>query len=68
MHALIPELSTLPPHILSEVQVTFADSLAVLWRVLAAIASGVIGLLTSLFMRGLDANWVLKSEKTDQSI
>ena len=72
MYALIPKLSTFPPQTLSEIRVAFADSLAVLWRVLAAISG--IGLLVSLFMRGLplhdtlDADWVLKDEKENRSI
>lgn len=72
MYALIPDLSTLPQETLSEIQVAFAESLAVLWRVLAAISAG--GLLVSLFMKGLplhstlDADWALKNEKEDQSI
>lgn len=71
MYALIPELSTLPPEIRFEVQVAFAESLAVLWRVLAVISG--VGLVASLFMRGLplhntlDADWVVpvKNEKED---
>lgn len=69
MYALIPELSNLPPQTLSEVRAAFADSLAVLWRVLAAISGA--GFLVSLFMRGLplhntlDANWTLKNENSE---
>ncbi|KAF8554529.1 MFS general substrate transporter [Imleria badia] len=72
MYALIPELSTLPPQTLSEVQVAFAESLVVLWRVLAAICG--VGLAASLFMQGLplhttlDDDWALKNEKVMQSM
>ena len=72
MYALIPELSALPQETLSEVQVAFAGSLAVLWRVLAAI--GGVGLVTSLIMKGLplqntlDADWTLKIEKEFESV
>ncbi|KAH0828699.1 major facilitator superfamily domain-containing protein [Lanmaoa asiatica] len=72
MYALIPELFKLPPQIRLEVQIAFADSLAVLWHVLAAISSA--GLVVSLFMRGLslhdtlDADWAMKDEKEDRSI
>jgi hypothetical protein len=72
MYALIPELSTLPPQTQSEVQVAFADSLAVLWRVLAVIGAG--GFVVSLLMKEvplhntLDADWTLKNEKEHQSI
>lgn len=70
MYALIPELSTLPPQTRFEVQVAFAESLAVLWRVLAVISGA--GLVGSLLMKGLplhdtlDAEWALKNEKEDQ--
>ena len=67
MYALIPEISTLPAQTRSEVQVAFAGSLAVLWRVLAAISGG--GFVVSLFMKGLplhdtlDEDWTLKEVK-----
>ncbi|KAH0828709.1 major facilitator superfamily domain-containing protein [Lanmaoa asiatica] len=67
MYALIPQLSALPPQTRSEVQVAFASSLAVLWRVSAAISGA--GLVASLFMRGLplnstlDADWGAQDEK-----
>ena len=72
MYALIPQISTFPLQTQSEVQVAFAGSLAVLWRVLAAISGG--GLVVSFFMKGLplhdtlDADWSLKKEKEDRSI
>ncbi|KAG8217052.1 major facilitator superfamily domain-containing protein [Butyriboletus roseoflavus] len=50
MYSLIPELSTLPPQMRFEVEVAFAGSLAVLWRVLAVISGA--GFVASLFMRG----------------
>ncbi|KAG8221503.1 MFS general substrate transporter [Butyriboletus roseoflavus] len=70
MYALIPELSALPAQTLSEVQVAFAGSLAVLWRVLAAISGA--GFAASLLMKGiplhdtLDADWTLK--ESDRSV
>ena len=74
MYTLIPELSRLPPQTRFEVQVAFAGSLAVLWRVLAVISG--VGFAASLFMKGLplhntlDADWALKNMdgKEDQSI
>jgi len=73
VYALIPQLSTLPQWTLFKIQVAFADSLAVLWRILAVISGA--GLLASLVMRGLplhdtlDADWAPKSEKAlDRSI
>lgn len=69
-YALIPQLSTLPAETLFEVQVAFASSLAVLWKVLAAISSA--GFVASFFMKGLplhntlDEDWTLKNEKGDQ--
>ncbi|KAG6369246.1 major facilitator superfamily domain-containing protein [Boletus reticuloceps] len=72
IYALIPELSKLPPQTLSEVQTAFANGLAALWRVLAALSG--VGLLVSLFMRGLplhntlDEDWALKNEKAGPSV
>ena len=69
MYALIPQLSTLPPQTRLEVQVAFAESLAVLWRVLTVI--GCAGFVASLFMKGIplhktvNADWALKNEKVD---
>ena len=71
VYALIPELPTLPAETLSEVRVAFAESLVVLWRVLTAISG--VGLVSSLFMRGLplhntlDDDWALRNGKKDQS-
>ncbi|KAF8550726.1 hypothetical protein OG21DRAFT_1468300 [Imleria badia] len=67
LYALIPDLSTLPPDVRSEVQVAFARSLAVLWQVLTAICA--VGAVASLFMRGLplshklDETWAINREK-----
>ncbi|KAF8553816.1 MFS general substrate transporter [Imleria badia] len=72
MYALIPQLSEYPPHTRLEVQVAFAESLAVLWQVLAGISG--MGLVASLFMKGLplhnvlDANWTMKKEQEDRLI
>ncbi|KAH0828707.1 Mfs1.2 [Lanmaoa asiatica] len=69
MYALIPQLSTLPPQTRLEIQVAFASSLAVLWRV-SAVVNGA-GLVASLFMRGLplnntlDADWAANDEKEE---
>jgi MFS family permease len=70
LYALIPDFSTLPPYVRSEVQVAFARSLAVLWQVLAAVC--VVGGVASLFMRGLplshtlDETWAIKLSDKDQ--
>ena len=70
MYALIPKLSTYPPQTRLEVQVAFAESLGVLWQVLAGISG--MGLVASLFMKGLplhdalDENWTMKNEQEDQ--
>ncbi|KAH0828708.1 MFS general substrate transporter [Lanmaoa asiatica] len=72
MYALIPQLSTLPPQTRLEVQDAFASSLAVLWRVSAAINGA--GLVASLFMKGLslnntlDADWTVKNEKEEDQL
>ncbi|KAF8443970.1 major facilitator superfamily domain-containing protein [Boletus edulis BED1] len=70
MYALIPELSTFPPQTLAEVRVAFADSLAVLWRVLAGVCGG--GFLVSLLMKGVplhnnvDEDWAFKVKKFEE--
>lgn len=72
IYTVIPKLSTYPPQTRLEVQVAFAESLAVLWQVLAGISG--IGLAASLFMKGLplynvpDVNWTMKNEQVDQLI
>ncbi|KAG6371276.1 major facilitator superfamily domain-containing protein [Boletus reticuloceps] len=72
MYALIPQLSELPPQTLAEVRVAFADSLAVLWRVLAGVCGA--GLLASLLMKGIplhdmvDEEWAFKVKKIEQDI
>ena len=66
MYVLIPKLSTLPLQTRFEIQAAFAESLGVLWQVLASISG--IGLAASLFMRGLpphdvlDEDWTMKCE------
>lgn len=70
-YTLIPELPAFPPQTLSEVQVAFAGSLAVLWRVLIIISG--VGFVVSLFMRGVvlhntvDADWTLKNQNLELS-
>ncbi|KAH0836447.1 MFS general substrate transporter [Lanmaoa asiatica] len=72
MYALIPRISVLPPETRFEIQVAFAGSLAVLWRVLAAF--GGVGLLASLFMKGLplhnklDEDWVLEGQLNESKV
>lgn len=52
----------------SEVEVAFGGSLAVLWKVMAAISG--VGLLVSLFMKGIplhttvDSDWAMKNKGT----
>ncbi|KAF7333533.1 MFS general substrate transporter [Mycena venus] len=50
-YALIPRIPALPLLLRLEVQDAFAEALSVVWLVLAAIAG--LGLLASLFMKGL---------------
>ena len=72
MYALIPRLSTYPLQTRLEVQVAFAESLAVFYQVMAGVSG--IGLVASLFMKGLplhdqlDANWTMKNEQKDRLI
>ncbi|KAJ7773690.1 MFS general substrate transporter [Mycena maculata] len=66
-YAIIPQIQGLPPVERHTVQVAFAESLAVVWAVLVAIAG--IGLLASLFMEGLplhtklDSRWALRDPR-----
>ncbi|KAH0828929.1 hypothetical protein J3R83DRAFT_2353 [Lanmaoa asiatica] len=70
IYALIPRISVLPPETRSEILVVFAGSLAVLWKVLAAISG--VGLLASLFMKGLplhdklDEDWTLERQMNER--
>ncbi|KAJ7328843.1 MFS general substrate transporter [Mycena albidolilacea] len=62
-YALIPRIPTLPLELRLEVQDAFAGALGMVWLVLVAIAG--VGLLASLFMKGLplhaelDERWAL---------
>ncbi|KAJ7812093.1 MFS general substrate transporter [Mycena olivaceomarginata] len=62
-YALIPRILTLPLELRLEVQDAFAGALGTVWLVLVAIAG--VGLLASLFMKGLplhaelDERWAL---------
>ncbi|KAF7340868.1 MFS general substrate transporter [Mycena sanguinolenta] len=62
-YALIPRISALPLGLRLEVQKAFAEALSTVWLVLVAIAG--VGLLASLFMKGLplhselDERWAL---------
>ena len=72
MYALIPKLSMYPAQTRLEVEVAFAESLAVLWQVLAGVSG--MGLVASLFMKGLplhdvlDEKWTMKNEPEDRLI
>ncbi|KAJ7484972.1 MFS general substrate transporter [Mycena galericulata] len=62
-YAIIPQIQALSPTERRALQAAFAESLAVVWAVLAALAG--VGLLASLFMEGLplhtklDSRWAL---------
>ncbi|KAJ6558362.1 major facilitator superfamily domain-containing protein [Mycena capillaripes] len=66
-YALIPQIEALPPAVRLGVQEAFAESLAVVWAVLVALAGA--GLLASLFMEGLplhtklDRRWALQQDR-----
>ena len=67
-YSVIPVISTLDEPLRSEVRQAFAESLRVVWQVLIGIAG--IGLLSSLFMRGLplhtemDRRWAMDNVST----
>jgi hypothetical protein len=66
-YALIPVIKDLPGPVRDQVRDAFAESLRVVWRVFLGIS--VVGLLTSIPMRGLplhtstDANWALQERQ-----
>ncbi|OBZ67783.1 putative transporter C3H1.06c [Grifola frondosa] len=68
-YALIPQVPSLPQPLKESVQVAFAGSLDVLWQVLIGIAG--MGLLSSLFMKGLplhtslDEEWAMDERKVE---
>lgn len=63
-YSLIPVIPTLEEPFRSQVQVAFAESVAVIWQVLIGLAG--VGLIASLFMKGLplhtevDKRWGLE--------
>lgn len=65
-YSIIPVIRDLPQPFKRDVQVAFAESLGVFWLVLIGVSG--IGLLVSLFMKGLplhtamDRNWGLEAE------
>ncbi|KAJ7276699.1 MFS general substrate transporter [Mycena rebaudengoi] len=65
-YAVIPQIPDLPQPLKHDVQGAFAESLALVWTTLLALAG--LGLLGSLFMKGLplhtklDSNWALRDK------
>ena len=63
-YSIIPVIPSLEEPLRTEVRVAFADSIAVIWRVMIGIAG--IGFLVSLMMKGLplhtqvDERWGLE--------
>ena len=70
-YSLIPVIPTLDEPVRSQVQTAFAQSIAVIWQVFIGLSG--VGMITSLFMRGLplhtetDKRWGLQ-EATDQEV
>ncbi|KIP05973.1 hypothetical protein PHLGIDRAFT_73402 [Phlebiopsis gigantea 11061_1 CR5-6] len=66
-YSAIPLIPTLDEPLRSQVRVAFADSIRVIWLVLIGV--GALGLLSSLFMKGLplhtqiDESWGIDGEK-----
>ena len=67
-YSIIPVIPTLEEPLRTQVRVAFAESLAVVWRVLIGISG--LGLLASLPMKGLplhtqvDTQWGLEEQAT----
>ena len=72
LYAFIPDFSTLPPHIRSEVQDAFTNSLVVLWQVLTAVYA--VGGVASSFMRGFvlshsfDEAWAMRERERNREL
>lgn len=66
---VIPLLSNLSPTELAEVRIAFADSLGILWNIMAGVCG--LGLIVSLLMRHYDLNtrvdedWGLQERNKD---
>jgi hypothetical protein len=71
-YALIPVIKDLPQPLQDEVRNAFGESLRVVWKVFVGVS--VIGLITSIPMRGLplhtstDAKWALQERKRTEEL
>lgn len=71
-YSIIPVIRTLEDPLRSQVQNAFADSLVILWKVLAI--AGAVGLVASFLMKGLplhtamDKDWGLEERMKDQTV
>ena len=71
-YSAIPTISSLPEPLRTQVRVAFAQSLKVLWQVLAGIAGA--GALASLAMKGLalhdkvDEKWGMEEEAAEGTV
>ncbi|KAI0341072.1 iron permease [Trametopsis cervina] len=69
-YSIIPGIPELPEELQGQVREAFAESIAVIWQVMIGISG--IGLLASLFMKGLplhtytDAAWTLEGSAESQ--
>lgn len=70
VYSAIPLINSLPDELKIPLRVAFADSIAVIWEVMAGI--GGIGLIASLFMEALplhtqvDERWGMEEDISDQ--
>lgn len=66
-YAVIPVIPTLPEPLKTEVKVAFAESIALIWRVMIGFAG--LGLLSCMLMRevemrkDMDESWALQERK-----
>jgi hypothetical protein len=71
-YAAIPQIDGLSEPLKDQVKVAFADSLSMVWKVMAAVAG--VGLLVTLPMKELhmhvvtDENWGMEKKETEKDV
>lgn len=71
-YAIVPQIPTLPQPLKDEVRAAFADSLRVVWEVLAGLTG--MGILSTFLMKGLplhthtDEAWALQEKASQKRV